>query len=111
MVKYVSVIYRPPGSDRKEVVDYWLKVHAPLVKKLLPELRKYTISFPLPSPTTGEVPDYDGIVELYFDDYESMRNALRSPSWQSDERKASSIRVIDYTRLKGYFVEVSEIPV
>jgi len=105
MVKYVSIICRPPGTDRQEVIDYWLNVHAPLVKKSLPELRKYVISFPLPSPTTQEPPDYDGIVELYFDDFDAMQKALTSPSWQSEERKASSNKIIDYKRLKSYFVD------
>ena len=105
MVKYISVICRPPGSNRQEVIDYWLNVHAPLVKRLLPGLRKYLISFALPSPSTNEPPQYDGVVELYFDDMESMRKALASPGWQSTERKASSNKVIDYNKLQAYFVE------
>ena len=105
MVKYMSVICRPPGSNRQEVIDYWLNVHAPLVKTLLPGLRKYLISFALPSPLTNEPPQFDGVVELYFDDMQSMQKALSSPGWQSAERKASSNKVIDYSRLQAFYVE------
>lgn len=110
MFKYVSIICRPPGTDRQEVIDYWFNVHAPLVKRVLPGLRKYIINVAQPSPVTGELPPYDGIVELYFDDMESMRKALTSPGWLSDERKASSVKVIDYKKIQGYYVEEHEIP-
>ena len=111
MVKYISVICRPPGTDRQQVLDYWINVHAPLVKRCLPGLRKYVISFPLPSPITKEPPDYDGVVELYFDDMESMQKALSGPEWQSEERKASSNKVIDYSKLKGYYVNENMIAI
>ena len=110
MVKYVSVICRPPGTSRQEIMDYWLNVHAPLVKRLLPGLRKYLISFALPSPLTNEPPQFDGLVELYFDDLQSMRQALSSPGWLSDERKASSNKVIDYSRFQGFYVEEHAVP-
>jgi uncharacterized protein (TIGR02118 family) len=111
MVKYISVICRPLGTNRDDVIDYWLNVHAPLVKRLLPGLRKYLISFALPSPVTNEPPQFDGVVELYFDDLQSMQKALSSPGWQSAERKASSNKVIDYARLQAFYVEEHTIPV
>ena len=110
MVKYVSVIYRPPGTDRQQVIDYWMKVHAPLVIKALPGLRKYVISFSVPAPGTNEPPKFDGIVELYFDDVKAMEKALTGPGWLSPERKASSTKVIDYTKIQGYYVEEHIIP-
>ena len=111
MVKYISIICRPPGTDRQEVIDYWMKVHAPLVIKALPGLRKYVINFSLPAPGTSEPPKYDGVVELYFDDMQAMQKALSGPGWLSPERKASSTKVIDYTRIQAYYVDEHIIPV
>ena len=110
MVKYVSVICRPPGTDRQETIAYWLKVHAPLVRRALaPDLRKYVINLAVQKPGATE-PSYDAIVELHFDDMDSMNRAMANPAWQSEERKKSSDRVIDYSRTKSYIVEENIIP-
>lgn len=111
MVKYVSVIYRLPGLDRQQVADYWLNVHSPLIKRVLkPYLRKYVINIAAQRPGSPE-PEHDGIVELYFDDMAALHEALSGPGWNSEERKASSNKFIDYTRIHGYYVEEHVIPV
>ena len=108
MVKYVSLIYRPPGTDRKEVIDYWLNVHSALVKSVLPELQKYVINIVEKEDDDDSL--YDGVVELHFTDMVSLRRSLASPGWMSDRRKASSVKVIDYNRMKSFVVEENVIP-
>lgn len=108
MVKYVSLIYRPPGTSRKEVIDYWLNVHAPLVKSLLPEMQKYVINLVVKE--DNDDTQYDGVVELHFRDMASLRRSLDGPAWQSERRMASSVKVLDYSRNKSFIVEENVIP-
>jgi uncharacterized protein (TIGR02118 family) len=109
MIKFISVINHPPGSSLEEVHDYWFNVHAPFVKANLPGLRKYVLNLPVRTP--GEpAPSCDGVVELHFDDMAALKAALTSPAWTSPERKASSSKVIDYSRFLGVYAEEKVIP-
>jgi uncharacterized protein (TIGR02118 family) len=103
MVKYVSLIHRPPGTRRKDVIDYWLNVHAPLIRSLLPEMQKYVINLVVKE--DDDDTQYDGVVELHFRDMASLRRSLDGPGWQSEQRMASSVKVLDYSRSKSFVVE------
>lgn len=109
MVKWVSLIYRPPGTNRKEVIDYWMNVHAPLVKSILPEMQKYVINI-VAKEDADDLSQYDGVVELHFADMASLQRSLASEGWLSDRRKASSVKVIDYSRTRSFVVEENVIP-
>jgi len=67
----------------EEFAKFWLEKHAPLAKKM-PGLRKYVCNV-VQRPPTRE-PDYGGIVELWFDDKESMKRAFASPEGQAANR-------------------------
>jgi uncharacterized protein (TIGR02118 family) len=114
VIKHISVIHRNEGVSREEFRRYWTEVHVPLVKKGLPGLRKYVGNFPVRNEgerhwgieMRGSVLDCDLIVELHFDDMNALLEAMRSPGWLNDERRASSSRVIDYSMSKMTVTEV-----
>jgi uncharacterized protein (TIGR02118 family) len=59
----------------EEFANYWLGTHAPLAEKM-PGLRKYVVNL-VRSPPNRE-PEYNGVVELWFDDVASMKKAFSS---------------------------------
>ena len=59
----------------QEFAKYWLEKHAPLAKKM-PGLRKYLVNVVRRPP--NREPDYNGVVELWFDDIDSMKKAFAS---------------------------------
>ena len=109
MIKHISIIHRPTGMTREEHVDYWLNVHAPLVRRSLPGMRKYVVNIAVNPENNGE-PTIDGVAETHFDSMQSLLVARSSPIWLTEERKASSNKVIDYSRVQGYYLEEHIIP-
>ena len=88
MIKRVTLMTRKPGMTREAFADYWTRVHAPLlashpaVKRLTINVTEEFVRFsvrnedtadPLRSTIVTQTPD--GIVELWFEDRESM-NAM-----------------------------------
>ncbi len=59
--------------SHEEFEEYWYEEHVPLAKGL-PNARKYVTSTPL-DPVRSE---YDGVVELYFDDMADLKAAFDS---------------------------------
>ena len=110
MIKHISIIQRPAGMSREEHVDYWLNVHAPLIRRTSPRLKRYVINLAVPSPEGYKTSPCDGIVETCFEDMQSYLLARSDPSWLSAERKESSKRVIDFRRFQNYLVEEHVIP-
>jgi len=109
MIKFVTLLRLPPGKTREEVRDYWFRSHAPLVRRCLPGLERYTISFPVERAGQGPQ-DCDAIVELCFEDQAAMERDLASAAWQSEERKASSRQVLDMSRTRAFYVQEHVIP-
>ncbi|MGI4815330.1 MAG: EthD domain-containing protein [Janthinobacterium lividum] len=117
MIKHISFIYRPAHMSHAEVVEYWKKVHSQLVKTKLPGLRKYVGNFPVnepgsgaQQPGSGKQMQCDAVVELHFDDVESLHAAMASPGWLSDERKKSSASMMDFTHHQFVVVEEVVVP-
>jgi uncharacterized protein (TIGR02118 family) len=74
----------------EEFAKYWLETHAPLAGKM-PGLRRYVVNV-VQRPPNRE-PEFHGVVELWFDDKESMKRAFASPEGhltQEDSEKFSS---------------------
>lgn len=100
MLKFMVVLYRRPDLSRDQFRQYMEQVHGPLALRL-PGLRKYTQNYVCDDPKRN--PGWDGIVELYFNDWESMEAA-----WASPEGAASNAdlpRFLDMTRTKWAAVE------
>jgi uncharacterized protein (TIGR02118 family) len=89
MVKLIYCITRKPGLSIAEFQRYWRETHAPIAARI-PGVRRYVQCHLLPQLYYGDnAPAYDGAAELWFDDLESMRQAMRSPEVQAareDER-------------------------
>ncbi len=77
MIKMIITIKRREGMSHEEFVHYQREIHRPLLMSI-PEARQYirrfVVSYPIPAPDYSG-PDYDSVVEAWFDSMEDM-NAL-----------------------------------
>lgn len=73
MIKRMTVIIKRRGMKREEFAKYWLNVHSKKARKM-PGLRRYIIN--TVKDAEGTKPNYDGIVELWFDDVQAMKRAF-----------------------------------
>ena len=71
------VLYRRPDLTRAQFRRHLQQIHAPLARNL-PGLRKYLQNHVSDDPKRKS-PGWDAIVELYFDNRESMEAAWASP--------------------------------
>jgi len=90
-------VYAKEGMTKEQFASYWLKKHAPLVKKM-PGLKKYVIN--IVQETDGEEPGYQGTAELRFNSMEDLRKAFASPEGKKGvddvknfARKVTNIKV------------------
>jgi uncharacterized protein (TIGR02118 family) len=63
------------NMTEEQFSEYWLDIHSPLARKM-PGLRKYVVNV-VKRPPNRE-PEYNGVVELWFDDRDSMKKAFAS---------------------------------
>jgi len=77
MLKFLVVLYKRPDLSREQFRRHLENIHAPLAKAL-PGLRKYIQNHPANDPHRS-ASAWDAIVELYFDDWETMEAAWASP--------------------------------
>ncbi len=76
MLKFIVILYKRPDLTRQQFRRHLQEVHGPLAMDL-PGLRKYVQNFVLEDPKRK--PRWDAVVELYFDNWESMEAAWASP--------------------------------
>ncbi len=90
MLKSIVFFKRRPGMSVEEFQRYWLEQH-PRVVNALPGIRRYVQNHPVASSyRDGREPDYDGVAEVWFDDWDALRASGRSAGWQAvveDEAK------------------------
>lgn len=79
MFKMIILLTKKVTMNDEDFAKYWLETHAPLARKM-PGLRKYVVNV-VQRPPNREA-EYHGIVELWFDDKESMKKAFASPEGQ-----------------------------
>lgn len=83
MIKSMVFFKRKPGMNLAEFRRYWLEEH-PKVVTALPGIRRYVQSHPMLSAyRDGREPSYDGVAEVWFDDWEALRASGRGPAWQA----------------------------
>ncbi|MGA2789748.1 MAG: EthD family reductase [Candidatus Bathyarchaeia archaeon] len=87
MFKMIILLKKKDSLTEKEFARYWLEKHAPLAKKM-PGLRKYVVNAVRRPP--NREPDYDGVVELWFDDSETMKKAFTSTEGQATQKDTES---------------------
>ena len=73
MIKLVEFLVKKPDLTYDEFAEYWLETHSPLAADL-PGVKRYVTSLP----TDPEKSEYDGVLELYFEDEEALSSAFDS---------------------------------
>jgi uncharacterized protein (TIGR02118 family) len=103
MVKLIYCINRLPGISVEDFQRYWRETHAPIAAAI-PGVRRYVQCHVLPELYDRHaVPPYDGAAELWFDDMDALRAAMRSPEVEAareDERN-----FIDHSRVALFITE------
>ncbi|WP_181008351.1 EthD domain-containing protein [Sphingomonas montanisoli] len=106
MIKIISLLRRNPKLTPDEFRAYWRDTHVPLVRSLLPGLRHYEGCFPVDGALDGY--DAHAIVELAFDDRETMEREMNSDAFLSEERVRSSAHLLDLNSVRNILVETED---
>ncbi len=77
MVKFMVVLYRRPDVSVEEFRANLRQIHGPMSERI-PGLRRYVQNHVAADPSRAH-PGWDAIVELSWDDWESMEAGWRSP--------------------------------
>lgn len=112
MFKVVTLLKRRPGMSLEEFIDYYEKEHAVLgAAKLRGHAIHYTRRYllPLPSvrPAAARDPDYDVVMEVWYEDraaYDRALDMLRAPV-NAAEIAADEERLFDRTMIRSFAVE------
>ncbi len=80
MVKQILTLKRNPGMSFEQFRKYYLEVHAPLVKKHFPEIRKYMVNLAL---QRGKETPYDAVTEIWWDDIETIIRVAKSDIYRN----------------------------
>lgn len=107
MIKLVYCISKKPGLSDQEFFDYWHNVHAPIGARI-PGVRRFVQSRRLTVPGDRHQPDFDGLVELWFDDMDALLAARQSPEWKASTEDEANF--IDHSRV-AYFVTEERVVV
>jgi uncharacterized protein (TIGR02118 family) len=78
MLKFVVVVYKRSGMSSDQFRRHLREVHGPLAMKL-PGLKQYAQNF-AQADATRKAPAWDAVIELYFEDRETMEAAWASPA-------------------------------
>ena len=84
MVKMTITFKRKSGMTFEDFKAYRREIHAPLLFAI-PEakaIRRFVVSFPVPAPNWPE-PDYDALVEAWFDNLEDMESLFFSDNFRT----------------------------
>ncbi|HET6614266.1 MAG TPA: EthD domain-containing protein [Dehalococcoidia bacterium] len=100
MVKLIYCITKKPDMTVEAFQAYWRDVHAPIAGAI-PGLRRYVQCHVVPETYGAQnKPAYDGAAELWFDDLDAMRTAMRTPEVAAaleDEKN-----FIDHSRVASF---------
>ena len=101
-VKIVYCISKLPHLGNEEFHRYWREVHGPIAGRI-PGCRKYVQSHTIHRALSGREPSFDGVAELWFDDWAALETAMASKEVAAaleDERK-----FIDHSRVASFIAE------
>jgi len=105
MIKLVYCITKKPELTDAEFFQYWEKVHGPIGARI-PRLRRLMQSHRINLVGDAQLPDYDGMAELWFDNVEDLLAARQSPEWKASS--ADEAHFIDHKRV-AYFVSEEHV--
>ncbi|HKF23112.1 MAG TPA: EthD domain-containing protein [Candidatus Angelobacter sp.] len=100
MVKLVYCITKKTGLTDGEFFRYWKDVHGPIGARI-PGVRRMIQSHRVHVPGDQHHPDYDGMVELWFDNADALLAARRSAEWKASSDDEANF--IDHSKV-AYFV-------
>jgi uncharacterized protein (TIGR02118 family) len=100
MIKLVYCITKKPGLSDAQFFDYWKNIHG-LIGARIPHVRRLVQSQRIAIPGDTRLPDYDGVVELWFDDEAALLEARKSAEWKASSEDEANF--IDHSRV-AYFV-------
>jgi uncharacterized protein (TIGR02118 family) len=95
MLKFMVVLYRRPGMSRTDFARYLREVHGPMAQKL-PGLRKYTQNYVADDPARKH-PGWDAIIELYWDNWNEMEAAWKTPAGEAATKDLEQFADLDRT--------------
>ncbi|MBF6599116.1 MAG: EthD family reductase [Dehalococcoidia bacterium] len=108
MVKLIYCISKKPEMSLDAFQAYWRDTHAPIAGAI-PGLRRYVQCHVVPEAYAGDArPAYDGAAELWFDDIDALRQAMRSA--ETAAALADEANFIDHTRVAS-FITVENVVV
>jgi len=89
MVKLVA-LYKQP-EDKEKFDEHYFNVHVPITEKI-PGLKKMKVTKFSTTPM-GDVSEYYLMCEMYYEDYEAMKNGMKS-----EEGKASAKDLMSFAK-------------
>lgn len=95
MLKFMVVLYRRPDLSPAEFREYLEKIHAPLAKKI-PGLKRYRQNHAADD-RKRKRPGWDAIVELYWEDRETMEAAWASAEGVASDADLAAFADLDRT--------------
>lgn len=93
MIKFIVLLRRKPTTSPEQFRRYLEEVHGPMAEEL-PGLRRYVRNFPAVDPRRS-LPPWDAVIELYWDDRQSMETA-----WASEQGRATTADLEPFADLK-----------
>ena len=105
MIKLVYCISKRKELSDQQFLDYWQNVHAPIGARI-PGVRRFVQSRRIDVPGDKHQPDYDGMVELWFDDMSALLAARQSPEWKVSTEDEPNF--IDHNKV-AYFVSEEHV--
>ncbi|MFD6063541.1 MULTISPECIES: EthD domain-containing protein [Rhodococcus] len=77
MLKIVAMFNFRPDMTHEAGQRYWNEVHNDVVRRCLPECRKYIQNVSVP--VRSQAWDFDGVSELWFDDMDAIKRSFSGP--------------------------------
>lgn len=99
MVKLIYCISKKPEMSVEDFQAYWRNVHAPIAGAI-PGLRRYVQCHVVPETYARTTPPFDGAAELWFDDLDALRAAMRSPEVAAAVEDEKNF--IDHSRVASF---------
>jgi len=96
MIKVVYCITKKAALSDEQFFRYWKDVHGSVGSRI-PGLRRLVQSRRIAIPGDTRLPDYDGVVELWFDDEAALLAARQSAEWKAST--ADEANFIDQSRV------------
>ena len=106
MIKLVYCINRKKGMSVEEFHQYWKNIHGPIGASI-PGVRRIVQSHSIQINGDKYSADFDGMVELWFDDEKALLEARQSSEWKRSSEDEKNF--IDHGRVAYFVTEEHEI--